>query len=130
MPSNLSSLLIATGRVGLASLFILGGINKIFNYQETLQSMTEVGLNPAALLLPLVITLELGGGVVVASGRWKAAWVALILAVFTLATNIFFHDFWTMDGKRAALEVSLFFKNIAIAGALLFYAGALKARAS
>jgi len=47
---------------------------------------------------------------------------ALILAGFTLATNFFFHDFWTMDGNVRELELSLFFKNIAIAGALLFVA--------
>jgi len=31
------------GRTGLASLFLLGGINKIMNYQNTLISMNDVG---------------------------------------------------------------------------------------
>ena len=48
---------------------------------------------------------------------------ALVLAGFTLSTNFIFHDFWTMDGDRAALELSLFFKNVSIAGGLVLLGG-------
>ncbi len=110
------------GRAGLASLFILGGINKIANFGATAASMEAVGLVPTAVLLPATIALELGLGLVLALGlRW--AWVAgLTLAVFTLATNVFFHRFWALEGELAQLELSLFFKNVAIAGALVFAA--------
>ena len=33
------------------------------------------------------------------------------------------HDFWTMDGTRARLELSLFYKNVAIMGGLAMVAG-------
>jgi putative oxidoreductase len=115
--------LIPLGRLLLASLFILGGLNKLMNYQDTLAMMRGAGVEPAALLLPLTILLELGGGLLVALGRWFVAPVAIILAVFTIATNIFFHAFWLMDGTEAMLQLSLFFKNIAIAGGLLYVAG-------
>jgi len=111
------------GRTGLASLFLLGGINKILNYQSTLISMNDVGLNPASLLLPLTILLELCGALIIIAGRPKVHYVAFVLALFTLATNWFFHDFWNMSGEIAQLELSLFFKNIAIAGALIFMGG-------
>ena len=124
-PSLQTSGLIA-GRIILASLFLLGGLNKIFTYGATLESMEVVGLSPAPLLLPLVITLELGGGILVAVGRNGAVLAALTLAIFTLATNVFFHNFWSMGGERAALELSLFFKNLSIAGGLLFYAAAIR----
>lgn len=110
------------GRVVLASLFVLGGLNKLMNYGATQVQMSDVGLWP--VLLPLVIALELGGGLAVALGRWGAVSAALALAAFTLATNIFFHDFWAMSGEVAALELSLFFKNVSIAGGLLFAAAA------
>jgi len=48
---------------------------------------------------------------------------ALALAGFTVATNFVFHEFRTMDGEQAALELSLFLKNISIAGALVLLAG-------
>lgn len=113
------------GRIGLASLFLLGGLNKILNYGATLDGMEAVGLSSASLLLPLVIGLEMGGGALVAFGRRGAPLAAIALAIFTLATNVFFHNFWSMEGERAALELSLFFKNVSIAGGLLFFAGAL-----
>jgi len=123
MISRNSRTLILIGRIALASLFLLGGVNKVLNYSMTLKSMQDVGLEPAALLLPLVIALEVGGGIIIILGRRFVPLAALSLAVFTLATNFAFHDFWTMEGERAALELSLFFKNVSIAGALVFLAG-------
>jgi putative oxidoreductase len=110
------------GRILLASLFILGGINKLQNYGDTLALMEQAGLAPANVLLPLVIALELGGGLIVATGFRFMPQVALALALFTLATNVVFHQFWSMAGPEAALQLSLFFKNIAISGALLHVA--------
>jgi putative oxidoreductase len=118
-----SHILIPLGRVVLASLFMLGGLNKILNYNDTLIMMRGAGLEPAALLLPPTILLELGGGVLVAFGRRFAAPAALALAVFTVVTNIVFHGFWSMHGPEAMLQLSLFFKNISIAGGLLYVAG-------
>jgi putative oxidoreductase len=110
------------GRVLLASLFILGGINKILNYAPTLAMMQKAGLEPAGLLLPITIALELGGGLLVAFGGKGASLAAFVLALFTIATNIVFHDFWNMTGDIAQLQLSLFFKNVSIAGGLLFVA--------
>ncbi|GAB5412527.1 MAG: hypothetical protein Cons2KO_01300 [Congregibacter sp.] len=115
--------LIALGRTTIASLFLLGGINKLLNYGATLESMERVGLEPATVLLPAVIALELVGGALVAIGRIYAAPAAIALAIFTLAANVFFHDFWNASDDLAALELSLFFKNVSIAGALIYVAG-------
>lgn len=120
---RVSPLLIVIGRISLASIFVLGGLNKLLNYTVTLQRMHAVDLAFAALLLPIVIGLEIGCGVLIALGRWMVPIAALALAGFTLATNLVFHDFWTLDGKQAALQLSLFFKNISIAGALILLAG-------
>jgi putative oxidoreductase len=109
----------AVGRIGLASLFILGALNKLANYDATLAKMIEAGLMPAAALLPLTILLEAVGGFMVTSGVRKAWIAAVALSAFTVATNVFFHRFWSLDGHIAALELSLFFKNIAIVGGLI-----------
>ena len=127
IPSALNAFTLMAGRIGLASLFVLGGVNKLLNFSITSQRMSAVGLVPAELLLPLTIMLELGAGMLVArGGRW--AWPAgLALALFTLATNIIFHRFWALSGPLRDLELSLFFKNISIAGALVYCAAAEKA---
>lgn len=110
---------VALGRCLLASLFLLGGLNKILNYSETAAHMTEVGLPMAGSLLPLVILLELGAGALVAFAGPFYRIAALALAGFTVLTNFVFHEFWNMQGDIRALEISLFFKNIFIAGGLL-----------
>jgi putative oxidoreductase len=116
------------GRIGLASLFVLAGINKLMQYAPTAQRMSEVGLAPVALLLPLTIMLELLGGLAVMLRLPGSSAAAITLAIFTLATNWFFHPFWRMDTSVRAVELSLFFKNVTIAGALLYYAGTDYAR--
>jgi putative oxidoreductase len=125
MPPPLPPLLANIGRVILVSLFLLGGLNKLLNYDATLAMMQRAGLNPAPLLLPAVIALELGAGALVAFGKRFAVPAALALALFTIATNLVFHRFWAMSGPVAALELSLFFKNVAIAGGLLFVTATL-----
>jgi len=119
---KLNQLVNAFGRCAIASLFLLGGVNKVMNFEAVTVRMEAVGLMPSSILLPIVIALELGAGLLLATAGPAYRLAALILAGFTLATNFFFHDFWTMQGDVRALELSLFFKNIAIAGALLFVA--------
>jgi putative oxidoreductase len=112
------------GRAGLASLFILSGIGKIVTYATVAARMEGVGLWPA--LLPLVILLELGGGLVLLIGHRFASTAALVLGVHTLAVNAFFHHFWTLSGPVAMLELSLFFKNVTIAGGMFFASAMLE----
>jgi putative oxidoreductase len=113
---------LAVGRVLLASLFILAALNKMANYDATGVRMAVHGLQPTALLLPLTIALELLGGLSVAFAVRYAFVGAALLAVFTLATNVVFHQFWVATPEIRPLEFSLFFKNIAITGALIYFA--------
>ena len=111
------------GRVVVGGFFVLAGVSKLLDREAPLSMMAEQGM--PGWLLPFVIALELGGGLVVAFGRpvrWLA-FTALALAAFTLATNLAFHRFWELEGLLHRLEISLFFKNLAIMGALLMVAG-------
>lgn len=117
--------LFATGRIITGLFFVLAGINKVLNYAATQNAMIEAGLLFSEALLPIVILLELGGGAIILIGRRNilTMMTALVLSAFTLATNLIFHRFWELDGLIAQLELSLFFKNLVIAGALLMIAG-------
>jgi putative oxidoreductase len=122
MPSP-ANFLLPAGRVLLSSLFILGGLNKLLDPAATVAMMQGAGLLLPGLLVWAVIALEMGGGLIVALGlRWHG-WAALALAGFTLLANVLFHAFWTMESSAAAIQLSLFFKNIAVAGGLLVVAG-------
>jgi putative oxidoreductase len=68
------------------------------------------------LLLPAVIALELGAGTALLLG-WKMQYAGALLAVFCVATAIVFHHDFASTAER-----NVFFKDLAIAGALMFVA--------
>ena len=102
------------GRIGLSLIFIISGWGKIAGYAATQGYMESVGV-PGALL-PLVIALELGGGLAIVAGVFTR-WFALGLAVFSIASALLFH-FNLADQVQAIM----FWKNFAIAGGFLLLA--------
>ena len=102
------------GRIGLALLFIISGWGKISGYAGTQQYMEAMGV-PGALL-PLVILLELGGGLAIAAGLFSR-WVALTLAGFSVVTALVFHA-----NFGDTMQAINFWKNIGMAGGFLLLA--------
>ncbi|HZY32837.1 MAG TPA: DoxX family protein [Rhodanobacter sp.] len=102
------------GRIGLSLIFIISGWGKIAGYAATQQYMEAMGV-PGALL-PLVIALELGGGLAILMGAFTR-WIALALAVFSLASAALFHA--NLDDAAQAIN---FWKNVAMAGGFLMLA--------
>ncbi|MCS6764626.1 MAG: DoxX family protein [Candidatus Protistobacter heckmanni] len=95
----------------LSQIFIIEGLCKIAGYAGTQGYMNAMGV-PGALL-PLVILLELGGGLAILFGfRTKLA--ALILALFCIVSALIFHNNFA-DG----MQKINFMKNLAIAGGFL-----------
>ncbi|WP_025646801.1 MULTISPECIES: DoxX family protein [unclassified Psychrobacter] len=106
------------GRVFLSLMFIVSGFNKITDYAGTQGYMESMGV--PALMLPLVIILELLGGIAILIG-FKTRIVALLFIGFNVISALLFHsDF----GDQT--QMTMFMKNIAIAGGflLLFAQGA------
>jgi len=75
------------GRVGLSLIFIISGWGKIAGYAATQGYMESAGV-PGALL-PLVIALELGGGLAILGGPFTL-WIALALAGFSAVSAAIF----------------------------------------
>lgn len=102
------------GRGLLVLLFLVSGLGKIAAWSATAGYMASVGL-PGALL-PLVVLAEVGGALAIITG-WKTRIVATLLAGFTLMTAVVFHhDF----GDQ--MQMTMFLKNVSIAGAFLILA--------
>ena len=101
-------------RVLLAHIFVISGWSKIAGYAGTQAYMTSVGL-PGAFL-PLVIALELLGGVALIVG-FHTRWVALGLAAFSIVAALIFHNNFADQ-----MQMIAFMKNLAIAGGLLVLA--------
>ena len=107
------------GRVLIAVLFIMAGFSKITGYAGTQAYMDMMGV-PGGLL-PLVILLEIGGGLMLLVG-YQTRLVALLLGGFVLISGILFHLIpgAGMEGMAAQNEQIHFMKNLAIAGGLGF----------
>ncbi len=102
------------GRVLMAAIFVLAGLNKITQYAGTQQYMAAMGV-PGALL-PLVIATELGGGLLLIAG-FQTRVVAFLLAGFSLITGAIFHS-----NLADQTTFIMFFKNVAMAGGFLIIA--------
>ena len=104
------------GRALLAQVFVISGLGKIAGYAGTQAYMASAGV-PGALL-PLVIILELAGGLALLIG-FKTRWAALALAAFSIVSAAIFHS-----NLGDQMQMVMFLKNLALAGGLLVLAQA------
>ena len=101
-------------RILLAHIFILAGISKITGFDGTQGYMESVGV--PGMLLPLVIILELGGGLALLVG-WQTRLISYAVAAFTVIAAVIFHSNFADQ-----MHMIMFMKNFAIAGGLLLLA--------
>ena len=101
-------------RVFLGQIFLLSGLFKISGYAGTQGYMEAMGV--PGMLLPLVIALEVGGGLAIIAG-WQTRLVAVALAAFTLVAAAIFHN-----NLADQIQMIMFMKNIAITGGFILLA--------
>lgn len=99
------------GRILLAFMFLISGLQKITGYAGTQGYMEAMGV-PGALL-PLVIAVEVLGAIALIVG-YRTRIAAAALAAFTLAAGALFH------GSDDPMQRIMLMKNIAITGGFLF----------
>ena len=99
------------GRILLSTLFLIEGINKISNYEGTIQYMESFDV-PEYLAIPAIILEILFPLLLIIGYQTKVA--SLVLVIFTIVVAIIFHtDF---DNH---MQFITFFKDIAIAGGFM-----------
>jgi putative oxidoreductase len=104
-------------RVTIASLFFCAFIGKATAYGLMVNLSTQAGIPLAVYLMPVVMALELGGGLLLLLNRYVWA-VSLALCAYLIIVTPFFHFDWSeaAGGFRQVVDV---FKNLAIIGGLL-----------
>jgi len=115
-------------RILMSVLFLVAGFGKITGFAGTAGYIASKGLPLPQLGVVIAIVVEVGGALALLAGFQTRA-VALVMAVFTVATGVFFHNFWALPAEMAGVNQIMFMKNLSIAGGLLmlsaFGAGAL-----
>jgi len=121
MTSSVQNTLSLVGRLLLAFLFLPAGLMKIAGFAGTVGYIGSVGLPLPQLGAVIAIVVEVGGGLALLAG-FGTRIAALVLAIFTLAASILFHNYWGMPAEQAMVQQLMFFKNIAVVGGLLVLA--------
>ncbi len=102
-------------RLLMAQIFIISGFGKITGYAATQGYFASMGLPLPALLTPLVILIELGGGLALLFG-FQTRWVAAILALFSIGSALIAHTNFADQ-----MQMINFMKNLAMAGGFLMF---------
>ena len=108
----LSNSLDLIGRVFISSIFLLSGINKIRNYEDS-HSWIESMDVPGILLIPAIV-LEVVAPILIIVG-YQVKISAALLSLFCIVTAVIFHNDFSNQVQFIA-----FFKNIGLAGGFLF----------
>lgn len=106
------------GRLLLAIMYIPAGWSKIGNFTGTSGYIASKGLPLPDVGAAIAIVVEVVAGILLLVG-WKTRWAALVLAVFTVAATVFFHNYWGFPADQQMTQRLMFNKNIAIVGGLL-----------
>ncbi len=112
--NKLNPVLSLAGRIMIALIFILAGLNKLSAIDGTQAYMEAMGL-PGVLIYPTIL-FEVAAGLAIIAG-FQTRSVALALAGFSLLSAIIFHN---QLGDQT--QFILFMKNVAMAGGFLFLA--------
>jgi putative oxidoreductase len=103
-------------RILMAQIYIISGWSKLTGFSGTQGYFASMGLPMPAVVTPLVILIELGGGLALLAG-FKTRWVAIILALFSVATALVAHTNFADPN-----QMNNFMKNLAMAGGYLLFA--------
>ena len=126
MTRPVDSGVILIARLALAVLFLWGGVMKLLGYAGFVGYLHSKGVPFVQIAAPLATAVETLGGLFLVLG-FKIRPLALIMAVYTVATAILGHDFWNVTDAVVQHDMVIhFWKNIGIAGGflLLFVTGA------
>ena len=109
--NTLQAVTAPVARILISLIFVTSGLSKISGYEGTQGYMDAMGV-PGALL-PLVIAIEVLGGLAVMLG-WQTRIAAFLLAGFSLLSALLFHA-----NLGDQMQMIMFMKNISIAGGFL-----------
>jgi len=118
------------GRILLALIFVLSGLNKVMNVSGTAGYMAHAGIS-SHLVYPalyLSIAVELGCGLLVMAGL-QARLAALVIFLWLIPVTLIFHvggyyqAVQQHQATTALIQQIMYLKNISMMGGLLLLAG-------
>lgn len=103
----------AAGRLLMSAIFLVSGAGKLAAPSATLATIAAAGLPLPEVSYAAATAVEILGGLLLVAG-YRTRAVALVLALFSVATALTFHTAFADQN-----QVIHFLKNLAMAGGLL-----------
>lgn len=121
-PGYLADEVTLLSRVLLVALFSIFGWSKLTDYSGTVGYMAQTGVPLPGLAALVAIAVEFFVSIALLIGIGTRP-LALLMAVYTLATAFLAHHYWSMTGAVQYDNEIHFYKNVSIVGGfLLLYA--------
>ena len=111
----MDTLLAIAARALMAQIFIISGWSKAMSLAATEGYFSSLGIPMAGVVAPLVVLLELGGGLALLFG-FRTRAVAAVIALFSVGSALIAHT--NFSDQSQAIN---FMKNLAMAGGLLMF---------
>jgi putative oxidoreductase len=109
---------ILAARFLLVLLFVIFGWMKLTGYSGTVAYMAQTGAPAPAIAAVIAIIMEFFVSILLILGVLTRP-LALLLIVYTFATSLIGHHYWTMAGAEQYENMINFYKNVSIMGGLL-----------
>jgi putative oxidoreductase len=114
-----AALLVA--RIGLASLFLFSGGQKLMHLQGAAQWAASQGVPFASQLMPLAALFEIVSGLMLMTG-WHARRAAAALAVWIIVLGPLFHRFWDAPMQYRQVMMDDLFHHFVMFGGMIYVA--------
>jgi putative oxidoreductase len=101
------------GRILVGAPFVMSGLGKLTHFNGTVNQIAAAGLPLPQLGWLISVLIECGCGALLIAG-YRGRTIALIMAIFTMATAVFFHNNFADQN-----QLINFLKNLMIVGGLL-----------
>ncbi|MDE2496945.1 MAG: DoxX family protein [Xanthomonadaceae bacterium] len=115
---NYKDQVLLVARILLMILFVQFGWSKLTGFSGTVGMMTALGLPSPTVAAVVAVVCEFFVGIAIVLGFLTRP-LALLLALYTLATAFIGHHYWTLTGTEHMENMINFYKNISITGGLL-----------
>ncbi|BDH45853.1 membrane protein [Salmonella enterica subsp. enterica serovar Choleraesuis] len=115
------SLVLLIARIAIVILFLLSGFPKLTNFDGTVQYMMSLHAPMPTIAAAIAVLMEVGASILIILGFFTRP-IAIIFALYTLATGFIGHPYWSMTGDAVMPNLINFWKNVSIFAGFLFLA--------
>lgn len=103
------------GRLLLAAIYVMSGINKVMNPDGTQQYMASYGMTwMTGFFYAGAVAIEIGAGLALVLGYWTRV-ASGVLFLFMIPVTLIFHNHWADPNQMIHCM-----KNVAMMGGLLY----------